>query len=441
MTKTATSESSAVSIVRIADISIPKRRLRAMRDIAALADSMHEVGLLNPIVVTDSLSLISGAHRLAAAKSLGWETIEARKVAIDELHHELIEIDENLIRNELTVLERAEHLERRKAIYEAMHPETKSVTVRGGPGRGKKTDGNIPTVSFTVDTASKTGVSRSTVEQEVKIARSIPKKEREALRGTVVEDRKSDLLKLSRMEPTERKQVIEKIKAGTARSVKDARKAIHREVKTAGPEQQITASKTWRVIHAACGDAEIEANSVDCIITDPPYPREFLPAFSELGQLAARVLKPGGICIAMSGQSYLPEVIQRLGQHLTFHWACAYLTPGGQAVQLWDRNVNTFWKPLLWYVKPPAASSEWHGDVIRSGVNDNDKRFHDWGQSESGMASLVDRFSFPGQTVLDPFVGGGTTGVVAIRLGRKFIGIDKDSGQVAIARKRLSEAM
>ena len=45
-----------------------------------------------------------------------------------------------------------------------------------------------------------------------------------------------------------------------------------------------------------------------------------------------------------------------------------------------------------------------------------------------------------GVTVLDPFVGGGTTGVVSIRLGRRFIGSDVDEKQIAIARSRLAEA-
>src|SRR5262245_28706384 len=41
--------------------------------------------------------------------------------------------------------------------------------------------------------------------------------------------------------------------------------------------------------------------SVDAIITDPPYPPEFLPTFSDLSRFAARVLKPGGWCVVMTG--------------------------------------------------------------------------------------------------------------------------------------------
>jgi modification methylase len=44
----------------------------------------------------------------------------------------------------------------------------------------------------------------------------------------------------------------------------------------------------------------------------------------------------------------------------------------------------------------------------------------------------------PGETVLDPFFGTGTTGVVAKRLGRRFIGIERDPAYVALARRRIA---
>lgn len=186
------------------------------------------------------------------------------------------------------------------------------------------------------------------------------------------------------------------------------------------------------------GLSEIEDNSIDFIITDPPYPKEYLPLFADLSKLAARVLKPGGSLIVMSGQSYLPDVIQLLGIEMKYHWCMAYVTPGGQSPQLFHKKVNTFWKPVLWFVKDEYAG-DWVGDVLKSAVNDNDKRFHEWGQSFSGMMDIVERFTNPGDIILDPFLGGGTTGVVSVCSGRKFIGADIEEKNVTLSMERIKQ--
>ncbi|KKN05227.1 hypothetical protein LCGC14_1089440 [marine sediment metagenome] len=183
---------------------------------------------------------------------------------------------------------------------------------------------------------------------------------------------------------------------------------------------------------------QIQPDSVDAIITDPPYNEESLPVYDSLSAVACYSLRPGGSCFVMTGQSYLPEVITRLGKHLRYHWAIAYLTPGGQAVQLWQRQVNTFWKPVLWFTKG-EYDGQWTGDVVKSDVNDNDKRFHEWGQSESGMASLIEKFTEPDDLVFDPFLGGGTTAVAALARGRKFIGSDKEQDSIDTTLRRLEQ--
>jgi site-specific DNA-methyltransferase (adenine-specific) len=204
--------------------------------------------------------------------------------------------------------------------------------------------------------------------------------------------------------------------------------------------QEVAVTGSYQVIH---GDltralADITPQSIDAIITDPPYPREYLSLYGELAQGAARVLKPGGSMLVMVGQSYLPDILALMTPHVRYHWTVAYLTPGGQSAQLWQRRVNTFWKPVLWFVNG-EYDGQWIGDVARSDVNDNDKRFHGWGQSESGMADLIERCTKPGDVILDPFCGAGTTGVAAIALARGFIGIDLDESAVKITKARLAE--
>lgn len=68
----------------------------------------------------------------------------------------------------------------------------------------------------------------------------------------------------------------------------------------------------------------------------------------------------------------------------------------------------------------------------------SDGRFHTTPKPVSLMLELVELFTDPGEVVLDPFAGSGTTGVACLRLGRRFIGIEKDPKYAALARERLA---
>ncbi len=104
----------------IAKIRVPANRLRDLQDYSGLAASMKRIGLLAPITITEAGILVSGRHRLEAAKALGWRTIPAFVVEDDELENRLVEIDENLRRHDLTVYEQAKHAEERERVLEAL---------------------------------------------------------------------------------------------------------------------------------------------------------------------------------------------------------------------------------------------------------------------------------------------------------------------------------
>jgi hypothetical protein len=125
---------------------------------------------------------------------------------------------------------------------------------------------------------------------------------------------------------------------------------------------------------------------------------------------------------------------------LMYRWTFCCETNSGPSTQIFDRRILPKWKPILWYVKGNCDDLEWTGDVIESD-GDNDKRFHRWGQSEAQMEEIVRRVSLPGQTILDPFCGGGTTGVAALRLGRQFVGIDIDEKCIAQTAYRLRTSL
>lgn len=273
------------------------------------------------------------------------------------------------------------------------------------------------------ETIEDIGISRDTAKRYQQMA-----EHPEIVQQAIAEAREHDDI-------VSRAAVLKKIKAARSdekRQMREARKAYD-------PPERIPEGMC-RLFAADIrgGLPMVEDGSVDAVICDPPYPREYIGLYSALASVAARVLKPGGSLLAMAGQSYLPDVIDAMtGNGLEYHWCLSYLTPGGQAPHLFTRNVNTFWKPVLWFVKGDYAG-DCIGDVLKSDVNDNDKRFHKWGQSVSGFEEIVEKFTDPGQTILDPFLGGGTTGAVAVSKGRKFIGADVDASAVEIAEERIA---
>jgi len=225
----------------------------------------------------------------------------------------------------------------------------------------------------------------------------------------------------------------------SAESMRDRQKKKRRKARIDEGLKSIAStalSDRYKLIKCDIREAhkKIAAQSIDVIITDPPYPQEYIPLYEDLAKLAAHALKPGASMLAMVGQSYLPEILSLMTPHMRYHWAVAYLTPGAHT-QLWQREVMTGWKPVLWFTNGDYQG-EWKYDVAKS--EKPDKEHHEWGQSESGMADLIERFSYPGDTILDPFLGGGTTGVVALRMNRCFIGIDDDPEAIDTTTKRIA---
>lgn len=227
-------------------IVVPRGR-RPIGDITDLARSIARVGLLHPIVVTPDLRLVAGLHRLRACQGLGWKTISATVLSVRALEVELAELDENLVRNELTVLERADQLRQRKQLYEALHPEAVKA---GRPKKGETVS------SFSREVARKTRLTPRTVQHEIQIASAIPSDVKKMLRGTVVEDDKRSLLRLARMPGPEQRSLVERIVSGEAKSVRQAM-------------VQSVAMKLGRRRRG-----QLDGGPYDVVVIDPPWPYE-----------------------------------------------------------------------------------------------------------------------------------------------------------------------
>jgi len=167
---------------------------------------------------------------------------------------------------------------------------------------------------------------------------------------------------------------------------------------------------------------QIPDNTIDAIITDPPYPKEFIDCWDKLSEIAFRVLKPSGFCVAYSGHLHLPEIIRKLENNLIYYWQMILLHSGAIAgVQA--RHINTGYKPILIFQKPPfKIIDDYFSDIIKG--SGREKEADEWQQSEEELEPLFDIFTKKGDIVLDPFCGTGTVLNMCIRMERRGIGFD-----------------
>ena len=422
-----------IQSIRIDSVRVGER-MRPLGNISSLVDSIRELGLLNPITVTRDRHLVSGFHRLAAFKALGRRTIPAVALALGRDEALLCEIDENLARNDLSLLERAEHLCRRKELYEKLHPETRKGGDRGNQYSGRKRSQN-DNLAFSRSAATFTGQSSRTVQRFVRIANLLTPETRNLLRGTDWADNQRTLLKLCKLLPDMQESVARKVAGGESKEIYDAIARVHRDRLASKRCSLPLHGEDYRLLQGDFRKVgyEVPSGSIDLILTDAPYRNEYLDLFEPLSLFANRVLRDGGSLVVMMGQSFLPQVLSDLNLHLTYHWIIATLL-GQRRTLVQSRRVCVAYKPLLWFVKGKYRGRAVQ-DVIRS--DGSDKKFHDHGQSESEFVEAIKRLTEEGATVLDPFVGGGSVAAAALMLGRNFIGIDIDRKYIETTRRRI----
>lgn len=239
--------------IQISKIQI-KERKRAVdfEKVNILAESIRMSGLLHPIVINKEFYLISGLHRLEAFKLLGKEVIPCTIKDIDNLKAELLEIDENLIRNELTVLERSQQLTRRKEIYEILYPDSKQYSSH--KQRAKHYPNEIISPGFSKTTATLAGVSKRTIQQELQIAKNIDKEVQALVSITPLADNKNELLRLARMDTEEQKRIIQPIIKGVAKNITESKQELFKTEKVyqelpEGVFQVIYADPPWKYEH------------------------------------------------------------------------------------------------------------------------------------------------------------------------------------------------
>jgi len=183
---------------------------------------------------------------------------------------------------------------------------------------------------------------------------------------------------------------------------------------------------------------DIPDGSIDCIITDPPYPLEHIECWTNLAKEAKRLLKPNGFCIAYSGQQNLIEVYNRMNKYLDYYWTFS-LNHSGNSQLIRYKNILCGWKPIVVFQNGFKKIDIVSKDVITG--SKIEKEYHDWQQSEKELIYIIEKFTEIGDTILEPFAGGGTTIVAAVKLKRKVIACEIDKKSYNISKVRIKNSL
>lgn len=205
--------------------------------------------------------------------------------------------------------------------------------------------------------------------------------------------------------------------------------------------------------------------TVDHILSDPPYE-------DELHSAIGRIRRNDGVAMSDLGfegiNATRSEVAQKCVQ-LSSGWLILFTLAEG--VRAWRDDIQAAggkYDTCLAWVKPDStprmngqgaargfecAVTAWCGTGHRSWngggkrgvythlVNNQERTGkHPTEKPRRLMSELIADFTKPGQTVLDPYMGSGTTGVSAVMAGRSFIGIERDPAHFDLACKRIDDA-
>ena len=248
-----------------------------------------------------------------------------------------------------------------------------------------------------------------------------------------------DAKKLAKETDEDRKALVNKVISGQAKNVKEA-KTIHKRDKLVEKANAIILPPDIQLLHGDFREAgrNIADNSVSLIFTDPPYHEKHLELWSDLGSFAARVLKPGGMLLAYSGQTALPQVLSALTEHLDYCWLLGQFH-SGQHLQIWKYQIWNEWKPLVLFSKGKPVLNDWFIDAY-TGIK-GDKDAHEWAQSEDEAQYFIQKLTQPGKLVVDPMCGSGPIVRMAHRFKRRSveIEIEKQRYDVALGSMEVEE--
>lgn len=242
--------------------------------------------------------------------------------------------------------------------------------------------------------------------------------------------------------------------------------------------------KDINLIHGDALDeiAKIPSGSVDCVLTDPPYgrtnaPWDIAPDWGRLFAELWRVLKPNGALLMFSQNPLAAEIIVQQRKFFRYEWVWEKTCPVGflnakkmpmrvhelilvfyrkqptynaaliesqRSTPLKAKKCNTkcelYGQKTLRYTTARPDGYRCPRDVIKCGREDSyAKQVHPTLKPQALLRALLSQYCNPGDLVLDPFAGSGSTLVAARELGLRAIGVEITEHYYEIAKKRLEQ--
>jgi DNA modification methylase len=195
-----------------------------------------------------------------------------------------------------------------------------------------------------------------------------------------------------------------------------------------------------------CEDAEFiipTLMKVDALVTDPPY---------GIGEAAGKNASRGLLAQARDygdddwdDEPVSPEFIDEIRSKAKWQVIFGgnyYALPATSCWLVWDKQTNGDFADceLAWTNLPKAVRRlryMWNGMLRAHGEPRGD---HPTQKPIGVMKWCIEHLPEDVETILDPFMGSGTTGVAAVKMGKKFIGIERERKYFDIACRRIEEA-
>jgi site-specific DNA-methyltransferase (adenine-specific)/modification methylase len=198
-----------------------------------------------------------------------------------------------------------------------------------------------------------------------------------------------------------------------------------------------------------CREILPSLGKVDAVVTDPPYGIniDYVMA-SNNGRQDGTALAPKGIYAATGWDAAPPDratfdLIRKAARYAIIFGGNYFELPVSSCWLVWDKETNGHFADceLAWTNLPHSVRRfryMWNG-MLRAHC---EKRYgHPTQKPEGLMKWCIKQLPEDCRTILDPFMGSGTTGVAAVKLGRRFIGIEIEPKYFEISVRRISEAL